>query len=448
MKKILLSVMMLLTIVTLGINLPMNTPLAKAANDATTCGTSTSEPGAQNEKVPVLNSNADGFIGDEQYFIRVLELGGDKEKDNVWEPAGQEIEVTKDSAYLVDVYVINDTPGSTAKDVKATVIFPSDEDSQTKTISAIISASNTEQKKYVSSITFRSADHNIWINPIYGSTVFDPVDLKEKRVQAEDLFAFGTADSYGKDAEPEWVEKRRQEGADMSMFNAEEPGILLGKNLNGKVGYGPENIQVVRFSINVNLRRYYSWKVETSPTSRLDEAKVSFTYTNMDKEIHNDVTTHFSVNQNNAFEIIPGTMTITDKAHPNGAPLKDGVKTGYGNGYNSLLGDYAPGEQAVITCKIRPRDGADFDSDFGGYFTSDCMVGKERKSASTDLYVSDKLIAKIDVPGGAIAEEFKINVCKIVAIQSLPSAIIFLLSTICFFFLLKQIIKNKRKENR
>ncbi len=122
------------------------------------------------------------------------------------------------------------------------------------------------------------------------------------------------------------------------------------------------------------------WEAIMLPTTKQNEVIVSFTYTNNDDIVHKDV--KVGIDNVGNFEVVPGSMMIKNKNSPNGATLEIDkvIRTDNGD-LGCTIGNYAPGEQAVVTCHIRTRKNTKFSDDSYYFFNGNCHVGER------DMYV-------------------------------------------------------------
>ena len=161
---------------------------------ATNLGEQSKDSSEQPEiAIPRLNSDTEGFlVGDEKYFMRAIKVHPVKDQDEEdFVSPGEVIEVTDavgGTDYRIDVYIVNDTPGTVAKDVKVRIVRSKVENSEEQTLSAVITSSNTEEYCYISSLTFKSADHhNISLSTVLAASKFSIGDGED---HAQDISGF------------------------------------------------------------------------------------------------------------------------------------------------------------------------------------------------------------------------------------------------------------------
>lgn len=399
--------------------------------------------------VPRLNSDTEGFlVGGEKYFMRAIKIypvEGQDEEDFVL--PGKAIEVTDVAGgtdYRIDVYVVNDTPGTVAKDVKVRIVRSKVENSEEQTLSAVITSSNTEEYCYISSLTFKSADHhNISLSNIFTASKFSIGDGEDhaRDVLGGDLEVLGSIDSQGRGFTLEKVSEPGENNDGLTGEDTKGSGIFVGENSNGEVKYGYENIQVVRFNVHVSTERYYSCEAKVHPTVRLDQAKVTFIYTNEDREEHRDVGMTYCNFGFEFFEVVPGTIVLTDNAHPNGVKLENEEKTQPEKIFRNTLGSYGPGEQATVTCRIRLKKDSKSKNSYC-WFSSFFHVDEKEIQTDTCFYMNDGIIAEVENVNGPFTPQYRTYLGAYEAILLL----IFATSVIGFVWSLSRIIKVKKRE--
>ncbi len=417
---------------------------------ATNLGEQSKDSSEQPEiAIPRLNSDTEGFlVGDEKYFMRAIKVHPVKDQDEEdFVSPGEVIEVTDavgGTDYRIDVYIVNDTPGTVAKDVKVRIVRSKVENSEEQTLSAVITSSNTEEYCYISSLTFKSADHhNISLSTVLAASKFSIGDGEDhaQDISGSDLEVLGSIDSQGRGFTLEKVSEPGKNNDGLTDKDTKGSGIFVGENSNGEVKYGYENIQVVRFNIHVSTERYYSCKTEVRPTVLLDRAKVTLAYTNEDREEHKDVKMMYCNFGDELFEVISDTITLTDDAHPDGVKLKNEEDSQSGVFFLSTLGCYDPGEQAVVTFTIRPKKGLKSKNDYGK-FLGIFRVGETEARANFCFRVNSGTITEVEDVGGPLATQYRTYLDKCDAIL----LSILVVSTTGFVLTLRKIIKVKKRE--
>lgn len=325
---------------------------------------------------PELNSNSKNpKLGDERCFVRATKrtgkIGGDPDKICDLSLPQSEVEITESGHYYVYIYVINDTPGGIAEDVRvrADASFGKEHSQRKQAISVTISSENTLHSEIKSEVTFKS-DRNIYINHTGAIDFISGTDLKTSNESYSDLFASETMLSH--DRYPEAA--------------AEEAGVLVGDD--GRVKSGMKNMQIIRFGVEVCVARDFWWKTELSQTELANEAEVELLYKNVDDVKHEDVYFHTGFSDdlytNYFVEIVPDSIILTDKTHLNGKPLKNELGDKFTTELKATLGDYEPNEQAIVTYRIRSNsERLDAEDVVLGRFYNTCYV-----DADEEIYIS------------------------------------------------------------
>lgn len=347
---------------------------------------------------PVLNSNSNHpTLGNERNFVRAIrrtgKIGGEADKICDLSLPQQEIEVTESGNYYVYIYVINDIAETVARDVRVRVSTPFGDAKYQKrqTISATITSSNALQHEITSQVVFKS-DRNLYIKTEPGSVDF----VSEADLQCQIGSLVAREDLFVSEALPKDI--------------VERSGLLVGEG--GNIKSGPENMQILRFEVSVCLARDFTWETEISQTDVADEAEVSLTYTNVDDEEHKGVYFCMSLSDplyiNYFVEIVPGSVTLTDKKHPDGAPIKNELGDDFTNEMRGVLGDYKPGEQATVTYRIRSNpERLEEESMVLGDIYNDCYVDMNKMSCTNFLCIGGEFIYESEYRGtSVVADDF------------------------------------------
>ena len=164
----------------------------------------------------------------------------------------------------------------------------------------------------------------------------------------------------------------------------DETGIYLfdqGKEVPAdKVG--DDRIVTAGFHISYHQKIGLEMKVDQMD----NELGVTVRYTNLDKEKHRDVKIS-AVATVKLMEVAPGSAYIKTSLHPEDAP----IDICDGEIFNTSIGDFKPGDEAVITYRLRLQE--DFERaakglDYGVIIVS-CLVGEDEKTVVYNFDITE-----------------------------------------------------------
>lgn len=203
--------------------------------------------------------------------------------------------------------------------------------------------------------------------------------------------------------------------------------------LENKIHGDIKNAAVIELSSEISRCNYVAWEMAAVVTHKKKEAELQITYANTGTEVDNNVTVYLWHDRSFPIEIIPDSVILTDTANPNGKLLKNEIAEGEESQphFRSLLGNYASGEKAIISFRVKLRE----DIDIGKNPQNDILIAECNMDDNGEI--SDATIIEISRNRIAVAVsgsgmESKINIWELG--RTVLLFILFILSLISLIF--------------